>query len=253
MRQGASHRAPRMLTPDSWLLRYTRSYPGRPDQVRHVRAFLRDALTAQPRADDAVLVGSELAANACIHSRSGLPGGMFTVQADVSEGDYLHVEVEDQGGPWDLRTCGVRRQHGLGLVQALAGADWGVKGGDGGRVVWARLHWPRPEHLVARAGQAGAAPGQPDEEAAELRRQAAALAAALADRALAADLAIRPDGLPYLAVYAPEAPALPERVYPQAGWFFWRAAERIADCDDPQGAAAEIARVLRGTTEAAHA
>jgi hypothetical protein len=32
----------RALTPEpAWLLRYTRSYPGRQDQVRQVRSFLR--------------------------------------------------------------------------------------------------------------------------------------------------------------------------------------------------------------------
>src|SRR6202034_712608 len=44
----------------AWLLRYVRSYPGTLDQVRLVRAFLREALKGCPRADDAVAVGSEL-------------------------------------------------------------------------------------------------------------------------------------------------------------------------------------------------
>jgi hypothetical protein len=90
--------------------------------VRQVRGFLRKVLAGRPRADDAVTVGSELAANACLHSRSGLPGGVFTVQAEVSEGDHLYVAVLDDGGPWQPPAHEVEPRHGLDLVRALAGA-----------------------------------------------------------------------------------------------------------------------------------
>lgn len=132
-----------LLRGSSWLLRYARSYPGRPDQVRAVRSFLREVLAPWPRADDAVAVGSELAANASVHSRSGVPGGVFTVRAEVSEGQYLHIAVTDDGGSWDPAGSSVLPGHGLDVVQAIAGpANWGLSGGYAGRVVWARLCWP---------------------------------------------------------------------------------------------------------------
>src|ERR1017187_942415 len=42
----------------------------------------------------------EMAANAALHSHSALPGGQFTVRAELSPGDYVWIEVEDQGGFW---------------------------------------------------------------------------------------------------------------------------------------------------------
>jgi serine/threonine-protein kinase RsbW len=237
---------PHELTPGSaWLLRYARSFPGRPDQVREVRGFLREVLTGRPRADDALIVGSELGANACLHSRSGAPGGVFTMRAEISEGDYLYVAVEDDGGPWHPRARAVVPEHGLDLVQAIAGAaNWGVSGGYRGRLVWARLWWPGSEHLTGQPVCADAERACADDEIAELGRMAGELAQALAARCLAADVATRPDGLPYLAVHAPQAPALTQRVYPQADWFFWPTAERIAASDDVSTAADVIAQVM---------
>lgn len=240
--------AVRELTPGSLaLLRYARSYPGEKEQVARVRAFLREVLVDRPRTDDAVAVGSELAANACQHSQSGVPGGMFTIRAEVSEGDYLLVMVQDAGGPWDCDTCDVVPQHGLDLVEAIAGPkNWGITGDEAGRAVWARLFWPGAKHLAGHPTEAEAAAEWANDEIAELGRQAGKLAEALAARCLAADMAIRPDGLPYLAVYAPEMPALTERVYPQADWFFWATtAERIAAADDVDTAADVIARRLQ--------
>ena len=48
-------------------------------------------------ADDVILCASELAANSAIHSRSRLPGGIFTVRATISPGNYAWVEIEDSG------------------------------------------------------------------------------------------------------------------------------------------------------------
>jgi hypothetical protein len=138
---------PSLTSESSWLLRYMRSFPGRCDQVREVRGFLREVLAGRPRADDAVLVGSELAANACLHSRSGLPGGAFTVRADVSEGDHLYVAVQDDGGPWQPCAHEGEPGHGLDLVQALAGrGNWGVDGDYDGHLVWAKLRCPGTGH-----------------------------------------------------------------------------------------------------------
>jgi serine/threonine-protein kinase RsbW len=119
-------------------------YPGRPEQVHSVRADLRGFLAGCPIADETILVASELAANAAIHSSSRQPGGRFIVRAEVRPGDCTWVEVEDQGGTWAGHHPRDGRPHGLDIVQAMAGdRSWGI-GGDAtlGRVAWARLGWP---------------------------------------------------------------------------------------------------------------
>jgi anti-sigma regulatory factor (Ser/Thr protein kinase) len=119
-------------------------YPGRPEQVQSVRADLRAFLNGCPIADETILVASELAANAAIHSSSCQPGGRFIVRAEVRPGDYAWVAVEDQGGIWDGYRPRDGRPHGLDIIRAIAGdRSWGV-GGDAtlGRVAWARLGWP---------------------------------------------------------------------------------------------------------------
>lgn len=71
------------------------------------------------------------------------------------------------------------------------------------------------------------------------------LAAELAARGYQADVR-RPDGrLPHLDVRNPRATVLTERVYVQAGAFWWSWAERIADDDEVTTAASILARVLR--------
>ena len=92
-----------------------------------------------PAADDIILIASELAANAIIHTRSR--GGTFTVRCQASPG-RARIEVEDLGGPWRPRQPG-DRPHGLDIVQALTGPDgWGTQpASTGGRIVWAQLTW----------------------------------------------------------------------------------------------------------------
>jgi anti-sigma regulatory factor (Ser/Thr protein kinase) len=116
---------------------YTGIYPGRADQLHHVRQAVARHLAGCPAADDAVLILSEFAANAIVHSASR--SKFFTVRAELYP-DYVWVEAEDHGGPWRRRQSD-SRLHGLDVVQALTGPDnWGVETTtDGGRVVWARL------------------------------------------------------------------------------------------------------------------
>ena len=119
--------------------RHTATYPGRADQVHHVRHAISGYLAGCPAAADAVLIASELAANAILHSRSRTEH--FIVRAELHP-DYVRVEAEDLGGPWRRRQPdGDGRPHGLDVVRALTGPDgWGVETTtDGGRVVWARL------------------------------------------------------------------------------------------------------------------
>jgi two-component sensor histidine kinase len=101
-----------------------------------------------PFADDFILLASELATNAIVHSRSGLPGGVFTVRAEVQPGDFASLEVEDQGGPWIERDSGDEHGRGLALVAALAGDEnWTIESGNspGTRVVWVWLDWDQPK------------------------------------------------------------------------------------------------------------
>jgi anti-sigma regulatory factor (Ser/Thr protein kinase) len=133
----------RVTTPGGWRS-FSQAYSGQADQVREVRASLRKVLDGCPMADDAVLLTSELAANAVMHSDSKQPDAEFVLRAEIFEGKYLRVEVEDQGGPWDLgfgRDSG--RWHGLDLVDEMA-SDWGREGDSAGWVVWFRLDWPPP-------------------------------------------------------------------------------------------------------------
>jgi anti-sigma regulatory factor (Ser/Thr protein kinase) len=84
-----------MHTPAAHAPALTATYPGDAQHIRAVRADLRPVLGDQPRADDAILRASELAANAALHSHSRLPGGTFTVQAIISPGRYTRIEVQD--------------------------------------------------------------------------------------------------------------------------------------------------------------
>jgi serine/threonine-protein kinase RsbW len=122
--------------------RFQRSYPGTQDQVREVRADLVLVVDGWPLAGEFVLLASELSTNAIVHSRSGLPGGVFIVRAEVQPGEYAWLE--DRGGPWIERDTGEEHGRGLLLVARLAGeGNWMVEGGSipGTRVVRARLDW----------------------------------------------------------------------------------------------------------------
>ena len=117
--------------------RHIATYPGHLDQVHRVRHAAARYLAGCPAAGEAVLIVSELAANAIVHSASR--AAFFTVRAEL-HADYLWVEAEDLGAPWHFRPPD-GRPHGLDLVEALTGPDgWGVDTTTGGgRVVWARL------------------------------------------------------------------------------------------------------------------
>lgn len=117
-----------------------RSFPGRLDQVREARAFMARMLRGCPAADDAVLLISELATNACTYTPSGNPGGTFTVRIESSPG-HVRVAVEDQGSAWDGNLSNARSPHGLYLLQALS-ASCGTYPGVRGWVAWYTLATP---------------------------------------------------------------------------------------------------------------
>ncbi|MEQ4724991.1 ATP-binding protein [Nonomuraea sp. B19D2] len=64
-----------------------RSFEGTADSVGVARAWVREVLpTGCGRVDDVLLVVSELATNAVLHSASGGPGGRYAVQLEVDPG-----------------------------------------------------------------------------------------------------------------------------------------------------------------------
>lgn len=111
-------------------------FPGTGDQARNVRSVIRALLGECRVADDVVLISSELAGNAVLHSRSGEPGGVFVVRLGHC-GGWVRGAVEDEGSCWDGDLAGsARERSGLFLVRELASAC-GVTAGHGcHRVVW---------------------------------------------------------------------------------------------------------------------
>ena len=117
-----------------------RVFPGAAGQVREARRFLAGVLDGCPAGDDALLCVSELATNAVLHSRSGRPGGRFTVRAAVRAG-RVRVEVGDEGGPWRLAGAeNGQSGRGLAIVGDVA-SRWGRDDGDAGRTVWFEIDW----------------------------------------------------------------------------------------------------------------
>jgi hypothetical protein len=83
-----------------------------------------------------------------------------------------------------------------------------------------------------------------DPEQAELER----LATELAPHGLHAELCTPPGKLPYLHVRNPQATVLNERIYAQAGAYWYSWAQKLTDTDDPADAAQTLARVLATTS-----
>jgi anti-sigma regulatory factor (Ser/Thr protein kinase) len=111
-------------------------FPGTPHQVSRVRDLVRRVLAGHAAVDDAVLMASELATNAVVHTASR--DAAFTVLIYCHEG-RARVEVVDSGAVTApaVQVAGRDGESGSGLrlVQALA-CKWGYDGGPDGRVVW---------------------------------------------------------------------------------------------------------------------
>jgi anti-sigma regulatory factor (Ser/Thr protein kinase) len=134
MRHPASGGADGTLTRLFWA-----SYPGVPEAVTVARHHVAQALAGVPCAEDLVFAVSEVGANAVVHSRSGQPGGWFSVAADVIPGVLAAVVVTDQGGPWGGRAADTY-PHGLEIVRTMA-TEVRVDGDDDGRTVWVIFPW----------------------------------------------------------------------------------------------------------------
>lgn len=122
----------------------TRIFGGSKQEVRHVREFVGRVVGGTGVADDVVLLSSELATNAVLHSASG-GHGTFTVLVLVG-GGLVRVEVHDRGSA-EVPAIRQSRQlaesgAGLNLVDYIADR-WGFYGGQGGRVVWFEMDMDR--------------------------------------------------------------------------------------------------------------
>jgi anti-sigma regulatory factor (Ser/Thr protein kinase) len=125
-----------------------RSFPGQRECVREARVFIALFLNGCPSAGDAVLLISELAANACAHSASSRPGGTFTVRVEICPGVYLHAEVEDQGSNWDGNISAADPPHGLFLLRELSD-HCGARRGQQGWITWFTIAIPASQQQAA--------------------------------------------------------------------------------------------------------
>jgi len=120
--------------------------PGQPRHLRAARAFVTDTLGPDcPCADVAVLLASELIANAMQHSYSRRDGQTITVNLIVIPGG-IRAEVIDAGGPTvpSLRPTQfgqpdlAERGRGLQLVDMLADR-WDYSRDEAVTVTWFEL------------------------------------------------------------------------------------------------------------------
>ena len=123
-----------------------RVFPGRHEQVAHVRRFVARALEGCPVTDEAILCVSELATNALLHTASGNEGEFEVI---VQQGrSWIRIAVSDEGSsttptPRALDATS-EDGRGLGLV-ALIAYRWGQRGNEHGRTIWFELRWDAPK------------------------------------------------------------------------------------------------------------
>lgn len=124
---------------------WCRTFPATRDQAREARRFIAAILNGHPATDNTVTCVSELAGNAIAHSRSGVPGGTFTVRLRRS-GPAIRVEVTDNGGPWGNRPSGPEHGRGLKIVQKLSARQGititGPRADPSRRTVWFEMPVP---------------------------------------------------------------------------------------------------------------
>jgi len=125
---------------------WSRTFRGQPSQVRKARSWITGLLPACGPLDDLLTFTSELATNAVTHTRSGEPGGWFTVEVTLSP-STARVVVGDQGsdeipasstGPAD--DTELESGRGLLLIATMSAA-WGTAGDARARWLWADVDW----------------------------------------------------------------------------------------------------------------
>lgn len=117
--------------------RWRRPFPGALDQAAAARRFTAMLLAGCPALDDILLTVDELVVNALRHTKSGQPGGTFTVEIARWDGTVA-VAVTDEGAPsepavTDADDC-AETGRGLRTVSLLA-TRWGWFGNDRSRTV----------------------------------------------------------------------------------------------------------------------
>ncbi|GGL07384.1 hypothetical protein GCM10014719_06840 [Planomonospora parontospora subsp. antibiotica] len=132
--------------PDPLRNAWDREFPGNAASVSRTREWARDSLSGRlsaPVLDDLLLLLSELATNAVVHSDSGrTASGRVTVRLVLSPG-AVHVEVTDDGSAAGVPAVRVAEPdddggRGLWLVDLLA-TEWGYRRDEAGGSVWFRL------------------------------------------------------------------------------------------------------------------
>lgn len=120
----------------------TRIFDGSPEEIRNVREFVGQFVDGCPVADDVILLSSEIATNAVLHSASGAEGTFFV--SVLVESGWIRVEVHDLGSdtvPTVRQSDGFGESGaGLGVVEKIADR-WDFHGGPRGRVVWFEMDW----------------------------------------------------------------------------------------------------------------
>ena len=126
---------------------WSRELDGEPPLVGRARSWVAELLPACAPLDDLLIFTSELATNAVTHTRSGHPGGRFTVEVTWSP-QAARVVVGDQGShevPAIAASAGdqaafLQSGRGLLLIDTLSAA-WGIAGDATARWLWADVHW----------------------------------------------------------------------------------------------------------------
>ncbi|QVQ54179.1 ATP-binding protein [Spiractinospora alimapuensis] len=103
------------------------------ETVALARAWVREQCALRgidaDTVDRAVLIASEFATNAIKHSRSGRPGGTYTVHTEFQD-STLYLSVTDNGAPYPPykqprgNADGELPENGQGLWLVEAHADW---------------------------------------------------------------------------------------------------------------------------------
>lgn len=124
-------------------LTFSQRFPAMPEQVRAARKFVHGLVgDGHPRADDLLLVASELAGNAVQHGGRGAgPGQEFVVSVTFAAKAVV-VAVRDGGltGVPHVKACDEDAVggRGLALVESVS-RRWGFQRDSAGTVVWAEL------------------------------------------------------------------------------------------------------------------
>ena len=119
--------------------RWQRAFPGELDQARAARRFTSALLAGCPLLDEVLLAVDELVVNTLRHTKSGQPGGAFTVEITRWDGTVA-VAVTDEGAPSEPAVADAAddAESGRGLrTVSLLASGWGWFGNDRSRTVTA--------------------------------------------------------------------------------------------------------------------